>query len=155
MRTWSDIFHKSDVCEVVCVCVGGGGGRHVNILGSIPNVYFFFVEPITFTKLSHHVFEYVIQSERKVTQPIPDTCSICQKINYIFIRKQKQCNIKCCKCPPRSAMHAFNLFLMSDGTRWRAPVSRKRFTARERPAVDLFGTGESRNVHLNSFWQVK
>jgi hypothetical protein len=30
-----------------------------------------------------------IQSNRKVTQLIPDTCSICQKINYIEIRKQK------------------------------------------------------------------
>jgi hypothetical protein len=30
------------------------------------------------------------QSDRKVTRPIPDTCSICQKINYIEIRKQKK-----------------------------------------------------------------
>jgi hypothetical protein len=32
------------------------------------------------------------------------------------------------KCPPRSAMHAFNLFPMFDATRWRVPVSWKRFT---------------------------
>jgi hypothetical protein len=31
----------------------------------------------------------VIQSNRKVNQPIPDKCYICQKINYIEIRKQK------------------------------------------------------------------
>jgi hypothetical protein len=33
------------------------------------------------------------------------------------------------------------------------PVSRKRFTRRD--IVYLFGTGESANVSLNSFWQVK
>jgi hypothetical protein len=30
----------------------------------------------------------LIQGERKATQPIPDTCSIFQKINYIEIRKK-------------------------------------------------------------------
>jgi hypothetical protein len=30
-----------------------------------------------------------MQGDLKVTQPISDTCSICQKINYIEIRKQK------------------------------------------------------------------
>jgi hypothetical protein len=30
----------------------------------------------------------VLQSDRKVTQPIPDTSSICQKINYIELRKK-------------------------------------------------------------------
>jgi hypothetical protein len=36
----------------------------------------------------------VIQGDRKVTQPIPDTCSICHKINYIEIRKQR--TMLCC-----------------------------------------------------------
>jgi hypothetical protein len=27
------------------------------------------------------------QGDRKVTKPIPDTCSICQKINYIEMKK--------------------------------------------------------------------
>jgi hypothetical protein len=31
----------------------------------------------------------VVQGDRKFTQPIPGTCSMCQKINYIEIRKQK------------------------------------------------------------------
>lgn len=31
----------------------------------------------------------IIQSDQKLTQPIPDTYLICQKINYIRIRKQK------------------------------------------------------------------
>jgi hypothetical protein len=31
----------------------------------------------------------VLQSDRKVAQTIPDTCSICQKISYTEIRKQK------------------------------------------------------------------
>jgi hypothetical protein len=35
-------------------------------------------------------FKGLLQGDRKVTQPIPDTCSICQKINYIEIRKQKR-----------------------------------------------------------------
>jgi hypothetical protein len=33
--------------------------------------------------------ERQILSDRKVMQPIPNTCSICQKINYTEIRKQK------------------------------------------------------------------
>jgi hypothetical protein len=31
----------------------------------------------------------MIQGDRKVTQPVPDTCSTCRKINYTEIRKQK------------------------------------------------------------------
>jgi hypothetical protein len=31
-----------------------------------------------------------VQGDREVTQPIPDTCYIFQKINYIEIRKQKR-----------------------------------------------------------------
>jgi hypothetical protein len=46
-----------------------------------------------------HNLEYTRWSK---TQPILDTCSICQKINYTEIRKQKQCYIKCWKCPPCS-----------------------------------------------------
>jgi hypothetical protein len=38
-------------------------------------------------------YKLIIQSDRKFTQPIPDTCSVCQKINYIGIRTQKQCYI--------------------------------------------------------------
>jgi hypothetical protein len=30
-----------------------------------------------------------IQGDRKVSKRIPDACSVCQKINYIEIRKQK------------------------------------------------------------------
>jgi hypothetical protein len=41
-------------------------------------------------------------SDRKVAQPIPDTRSICQEVNYIENIEQNQCYIKCCKCPPRS-----------------------------------------------------
>jgi hypothetical protein len=29
-----------------------------------------------------------IQGDRKVTQPIPNTCSVCEQINYTAIRKQ-------------------------------------------------------------------
>jgi hypothetical protein len=36
------------------------------------------------------------QFDRKVT--IPDTCYICQKMNYTEIKKQSY--MKCCKCPP-------------------------------------------------------
>jgi hypothetical protein len=42
-----------------------------------------------FSLFSCSTYALIIQSNRKVTQPIPDTCSICQKINYIDIRKQK------------------------------------------------------------------
>jgi hypothetical protein len=61
---------------------------------------------------------------------------------------KKQCKIECWKCPPRSL---FSSCLMQPGEeflQWR-----KRFTRRD--TVDLFGTGESGNVSLNSFWQVK
>jgi hypothetical protein len=66
------------------------------------------------------------------------------KNNVIFV---------CWKCSPRSAIHAFTIFVVFGAIRWRVPVSRKRFTRRD--TVDLFGTGESGNVSLNSFWQVK
>jgi hypothetical protein len=32
----------------------------------------------------------LVQGDRKVTQPIPNTCPICQNVNYIGIRKQKK-----------------------------------------------------------------
>jgi hypothetical protein len=51
--------------------------------------------------------------KKKVMQPIPDTYSVCQKINFIEIGKQKK---KCWKCPPHSAMHGSALFLMFDAT---------------------------------------
>jgi hypothetical protein len=54
------------------------------------------------------------QGDRKVTQPIPGTSSVCQKINYVEI---KQYYIKCRKCLHCSAMHAFTLFLLFDTTR--------------------------------------
>jgi hypothetical protein len=53
-----------------------------------------------------------VQSDLKVTQPIPNTCCICQKI--ILKSENKKQHIKGWKCPPFSAMHAFSLFLMSD-----------------------------------------
>jgi hypothetical protein len=33
-------------------------------------------------------FQFIIQGDQKVMQPIPDTGSICQKINYTKIKKQ-------------------------------------------------------------------
>jgi hypothetical protein len=74
-----------------------------------------------------------------------------QTINYFEIWKQKKCYIKCCKCPPRSEMHASTLFFMFDANSWVVPVSRKRFTRRD--IIGMFGTGE--NVSLNSFCQDK
>jgi hypothetical protein len=52
------------------------------------------------------------QSYLKVTQHIPDTCSIWQKINFTGNRKQTQCYINRWKCPPRSVMRAFSSCLM-------------------------------------------
>jgi hypothetical protein len=72
-----------------------------------------------------------MQGGRKVTQRIPDRYSICQKINYIDIRKEKF-YINRWKCSPRSGTHAYAVFLMSDA--W------KRFTRED--TVDLFGTEE-------------
>jgi hypothetical protein len=34
-------------------------------------------------------FYVKVQGDRKVMQPITDTCSVCQEINYIEIRNQK------------------------------------------------------------------
>jgi hypothetical protein len=81
------------------------------------------------------------KGDRKVTQsPIRDACFISQKINYTEFRK-KRCYIECWKCPPRSAMHAFTLFLMFERfLSCTLPVSRKRFTRRD--IVDLSGTGQ-------------
>jgi hypothetical protein len=85
----------------------------------------------------------------KVTQTNSDTCSICQKTNYIEIRKINDSvgNV------PLSAMHAFTVLLMFDASKGRVPLSRKRFTRLD--SIDLFDTGESENASLNSFWQVK
>jgi hypothetical protein len=43
-------------------------------------------------------------------------------------------------------MHAFSIFLMSDASRRRVPVSRERLTARDIATLKLFGTGELGNV---------
>jgi hypothetical protein len=59
----------------------------------------------------------VIQSGRNVRQPLPDACSVCQKINYIEITKQKS-YINCWMCPSRSSMYAFTVFRMCDAI-WR------------------------------------
>jgi hypothetical protein len=60
-----------------------------------------------------------IQNDRKVTQPIRDTFLFVKKYITLKSENKKQCYIKCWKCPPRSAMHTFTLFLMFDATRWR------------------------------------
>jgi hypothetical protein len=39
----------------------------------------------------NYVINFVVQGDWKITLPIPDACSMCQKINYFKIRKQKQC----------------------------------------------------------------
>jgi hypothetical protein len=92
---------------------------------------------------------YYVQIDRKVTRPIPDTCSVCQEINYIEIKNKKQCYIKFWKCPLRSATPAFTFFPHVSCNPVKSSCSdRKWFTRRD--TVDLFGTGE-----LNSFWQVK
>jgi hypothetical protein len=44
-----------------------------------------FIKASWFAKPKPYVF---IQEDQKVTQPIPDTCSICQKINYIEIKNK-------------------------------------------------------------------
>jgi hypothetical protein len=46
------------------------------------------------------LFHPELQSDRKVTQPIPDTSSICQKMT-LKSENKKHCYIKCWKCPPR------------------------------------------------------
>jgi hypothetical protein len=88
------------------------------------------------------------QIDRKVTQPIPDTTSICQRTNHIKIKNSV---LLCWKSPPCSIMHAFTLFLISEVK--NSCSNRKSFTRRS--TVYLFGTGESGNVTLNSLWPVK
>jgi hypothetical protein len=70
------------------------------------------------------------------------------KMNYIENRKREIMLYSVLWVP-----FAFTFFLTFDATRWRAAVSRKWFSSRD--IVDLFGTEESRNASLNSFWQVR
>jgi hypothetical protein len=51
-----------------------------------------------------------VQDDRKVTQRIPDTCSICQKINYTEIIKKKNnviLSIGNVQCRVQRCMHLF------------------------------------------------
>jgi hypothetical protein len=49
--------------------------------------FLFFCPPVSYDNVFS--FFFCIQGDRKVTQPIHDTCPVCQKINYTEIRKQK------------------------------------------------------------------
>jgi hypothetical protein len=81
--------------------------------------------------------------------------------NKLHWHQKTKNNVKCWKCPERNKVWRISTKLSSLNTEGRPerflsctlPVSRKRFTRRD--TVDLFGTGESGNVSLNSFWQVK
>jgi hypothetical protein len=46
-----------------------------------------------------------------------------KKLITLKSENKKQCCIKCWKCPQRSAMHAFTLFLMLDATRRRVSAA--------------------------------
>jgi hypothetical protein len=59
------------------------------------------------------------------------------KNKLLWNDKTKQHQIKCCKCPPRSAMHSFTRCFTSVAARWRVSVSWNWFTSRD---VDLFGS---------------
>lgn len=90
----------------------------------------------------------LIQNNRKVKRPIPDTWSICRQINCTKIRKQ--CFTNRWECPLPSTLQTFTLFLMSDLSKWRDPISEKRFARRH--IVDFFDTGVSLSVSQKSFW---
>jgi hypothetical protein len=97
-----------------------------------------------------------IQGDRKVTQPIPDTCSLCQKINCIEIRKQKNNVIWSVGNVHRIQRWMHPLF----SSCWMQPGEeflqwRLKCTAQYFVSIRLMsGTGESGNVSLKSFWQV-
>jgi hypothetical protein len=77
------------------------------------------------------------------------TYSICQKINYIEIRKQNKVILSIGNAH-RVLYRQLNIEFRSERFLFcTLPASRKRFTRRD--IVDLFGTGESGNVSLNSF----
>jgi hypothetical protein len=88
----------------------------------------------------------LIQDDRKVTQSIPDTRSICQKVKYIEIRKNIKLSVgnvhrvQPWVHPPSSSC------LKQHGEEF--VQSQKRSNSRD--TVDLFGTGEQGNAPLNS-----
>jgi hypothetical protein len=49
-----------------------------------------------------------VRSDRKVTQTIPEACSVCKKINYFEIKTENG------EYPLRSTMHAFTVYFMFD-----------------------------------------
>jgi hypothetical protein len=95
------------------------------------------------------LFAENVQSDRNVTQPIPDTCSICHKMT---LNSENKSNVILSVEMSTLFSVACISSLTTEGRPRRflsctLPVPRKRFTRRD--IVDLFGTGESGNVPLN------
>jgi hypothetical protein len=100
----------------------------------------------------------IVQGVWKVTQPIPEICSICQKINYTEVRKQQQQK-------KTMSYYVLGISTMSklsscNNEGWSEeflscmlPVSQKQFTIWD--TVNLFGREDSGNVSINSFWKFK
>jgi hypothetical protein len=84
-----------------------------------------------------------IQDDRKVMQPTADTCSVLQKVNQTtkLIKNNAILSVSSLNTKYQPEQFLSCTF----------PVSRKPFPRRD--IVDLFATGESRNVSLNSLYQ--
>jgi hypothetical protein len=94
------------------------------------------------------------QAYPRVTQPIPDTCSVCPKLIYTEMRKQKNLLYEVLEMSNAFSDECFTLhsFPHICATQLRVSVSWKWFARRD--VVNLFGTGEPEKVSLDSFWQV-
>jgi hypothetical protein len=67
--------------------------------------------------LVYATFIYTGWSKSHATHSWNMFCSSKNKLHWNQETKKRY--IKCWKCPPCSAMHAFTLFLMFDATQWR------------------------------------
>jgi hypothetical protein len=94
----------------------------------------------------HKTMKYTrAQCDWKLTKYIPDTRYIRRKTNYVKIRWKLHRHFRCWKSTPPSAMHSLFCHVRCHSV--------KSFCVTETDSDDLFGTGKSGNVCLNTFWQ--
>jgi hypothetical protein len=122
------VFVKCGLTDYCCVEVLWSFGSPTSVALTSSKVYFGFMDSFWMyrtkrrLKIKYHIDECFIQGDRKAMQPISDACSVCQKINYIEIRKNSVIwsvvNIPCVQlCVLQSFPHV-----------WCNPVNSSCFT---------------------------
>lgn len=90
-----------------------------------------------------------VQNDPEVTRPTAGTFYLPKKTSHWNHKTKKQRYIDCWKCPPRSATHAFAIFLVFYATRWR----RRLANGSPDETTSTFLANENREIYPNSSWQ--